>query len=181
MTRTASTTLVEAVVTTPWGEFAAAGTSTALTRLRFPDRLRIGAAGAAAKAPAGGPAWLAPLTAFLNAFTAGRASHALAAKVPVDISTMGPFHQAVLTALRNVPPGETVSYGELAARAGNPAAARAVGAAMHANPIPLVIPCHRVLAASKRIGGFSAPGGAETKRWLLEHEGAGLFRTPSHA
>ncbi len=89
--------------------------------------------------------------------------------IPVDLSTRTPFQRAVLLALRDVRAGETVSYGELAARAGRPRAARAVGGAVGSNPLPIVIPCHRVLASGGRIGGFG--GGLDAKRWLLRHEG----------
>lgn len=80
-----------------------------------------------------------------------------------------PFQRAVWAALRRVPRGRIVTYGELAALAGRPAAARAVGAACGANPVPLIVPCHRVLAAGGGIGGFG--GGLELKRALLEREG----------
>ena len=79
-----------------------------------------------------------------------------------------PFQVAVWTALREVPAGEVVTYGELARRAGYPRAARAVGSAMRANPLPLLIPCHRVVA-SDGIGGYG--GGLELKRALLAAEG----------
>ena len=78
------------------------------------------------------------------------------------------FQEAVWTALRGVPAGEVVTYGELARRAGYPRAARAVGSAMRANPLPLLIPCHRVVA-SDGIGGYG--GGLELKRALLAAEG----------
>jgi methylated-DNA-[protein]-cysteine S-methyltransferase len=79
-----------------------------------------------------------------------------------------PFHLQVWRELREIPPGKTVSYQELARRLGKPLAARAVGQACGANPIPLIIPCHRVIAANGTLGGFSS--GLERKRWLLEHE-----------
>ncbi len=81
-----------------------------------------------------------------------------------------PFQKAVWHQMRAIPAGETRSYGQLAAVLGS--VARAVGSACGANPIPIVIPCHRVLAADGRIGGFSGRGGITTKRWLLAHEGA---------
>ncbi len=90
----------------------------------------------------------------------------------VDLADMPPFISAVLAALRDVSCGDVVSYGQLAALAGNPRAARAVGQAMHRNPLPLVIPCHRVIAHGGRIGGFTP--GTEAKRVLLEHEGVVL-------
>lgn len=89
---------------------------------------------------------------------------------PVDLGTMPPFFKAVLTEVRKVRFGQTVSYGELAARCGRPAAARAVGGAMSRNPLPLVIPCHRVLAGGGKPGGFSAPGGMDLKMRMLALE-----------
>jgi len=80
-----------------------------------------------------------------------------------------PFQFEVLEAISAIPYGSTATYGELARRAGFPGAARAVGAACAANPIPLIVPCHRVVAASG-LGGFG--GGVDLKRKLLEHEGA---------
>lgn len=84
-----------------------------------------------------------------------------------------PFQQQVVAQLRRVPYGETVSYRELAERAGRPKAARAVGQVMATNPVPLLVPCHRVLASGGRMGGFSAPTGLELKLKLLEMEAAG--------
>lgn len=78
------------------------------------------------------------------------------------------FQNAVWTALRDIPFGETVSYGELAGRIGRPGASRAVGAANGANPLPIVVPCHRVVGADGSLTGFG--GGVETKRYLLHHE-----------
>jgi methylated-DNA-[protein]-cysteine S-methyltransferase len=90
--------------------------------------------------------------------------------LPVDLRlTAAPFRRAVLEKLREVPRGETVSYGELAARAGNPKAARAVGTACARNPIPIVVPCHRVLPGTGKLGNYG--GGPERKLALLELEG----------
>lgn len=79
------------------------------------------------------------------------------------------FQRQVWAALRAIPVGTTVSYGQLANRIGRPAAVRAVGAANGANPIPVVVPCHRVIGADASLTGFG--GGLERKRWLLAHEG----------
>jgi methylated-DNA-[protein]-cysteine S-methyltransferase len=95
------------------------------------------------------------------------------ASIPLDLTTVPEFERRVYEALRTVGPGETVTYGELAERLGSPGAARAVGMAMARNPIPVIIPCHRVLAGSGRSGGFSAPGGVTTKFRLLQIEQAG--------
>ena len=78
------------------------------------------------------------------------------------------FQNAVWAALCDIPFGETVSYGALASRIGKPMASRAVGAANGANPLPIVVPCHRVIGADKSLTGFG--GGIETKRFLLAHE-----------
>ena len=81
-----------------------------------------------------------------------------------------PFQRAVWTGLTTIPPGETLSYGGLAARLGCPTAVRAVGTANGANPISVVVPCHRVIGADGSLTGYG--GGIERKRWLLRHEGA---------
>jgi O-6-methylguanine DNA methyltransferase len=81
-----------------------------------------------------------------------------------------PFQQRVWQALRDIPFGETVSYGEVARRIGAPDAFRAVGAANGQNPVPIIVPCHRVIGASGALTGFG--GGIERKRWLLDHERA---------
>lgn len=95
-------------------------------------------------------------------------------EVRLDLTLVPPFHAKVYAALLSVPPGETVTYAELAARAGSKGAVRAVGQAMAKNPIPLVVPCHRVLAAGGAPGGFSAYGGRVTKAKLLALEGVTL-------
>ena len=94
--------------------------------------------------------------------------------VALDLSGVADFARRVYAAARRVPAGRTATYGEIAAEIGAPGEARAVGQALGANPIPLIVPCHRVVAASGGIGGFSAPGGALTKTRLLALEGVGL-------
>jgi methylated-DNA-[protein]-cysteine S-methyltransferase len=92
--------------------------------------------------------------------------------IPVETGGTA-FQQRVWLALREIPPGTTTSYGELAARLGVPRAVRAVGLANGRNPIPLVLPCHRVIGAGGSLTGYG--GGLERKRWLLVHEGALLI------
>jgi methylated-DNA-[protein]-cysteine S-methyltransferase len=92
----------------------------------------------------------------------------------LDLSHLPEFERRVLEALRKVPFGKVVSYGELARRAGSPGAARAVGGAMRKNMLPIFVPCHRVTAANGSIGGFT--GGLEKKRWLLGLEGVSFER-----
>jgi len=87
------------------------------------------------------------------------------------VATVGtPFQQRVWAALRTIPCGETMSYGDLARRIGQPSAVRAVGLANGANPIPIVVPCHRVIGASGQLVGYG--GGLHRKQWLLAHERA---------
>ena len=90
--------------------------------------------------------------------------------VDVDLAGVADFHRRVLLACRKVPFGGTITYGGLASKIGHPGAARAVGQAMAANPIPLVIPCHRVVAANGRLGGFSSAAGCRQKLRLLQLE-----------
>ena len=92
--------------------------------------------------------------------------------IRLDLSHVPPFHQRVFEVVRNIAPGSTRSYGEVAALCGERHAARAVGQAMARNPYPIIVPCHRVLAAGGKSGGFSAPGGVTTKLRLLAIEGA---------
>ncbi len=110
----------------------------------------------------------AGLTSALRAYFAG--DRAVIDRLPVQLGGTG-FQQAVWQALRGIPCGSTVTYTELARRIGRPAAVRAVGAANGANPLGVVIPCHRVVGAKGALTGYG--GGLDRKRWLLAHE-----RTP---
>jgi len=94
------------------------------------------------------------------------------ADLPLDTSGLGAFDSAVYRETKAIPAGTTATYGEIAARIGDPGQARAVGQALGRNPWPIVIPCHRVTGADGKMGGFSAPGGRTTKLKLLEIEGA---------
>jgi methylated-DNA-[protein]-cysteine S-methyltransferase len=98
--------------------------------------------------------------------------------VPLDLSRVPDFDRRVYDVARTIPPGRTLSYGEVAERLGDPQLARAVGQALGANPIAVIVPCHRVLGAGGRAGGFSAPGGVDTKRRLLEIEQARIGNEP---
>jgi methylated-DNA-[protein]-cysteine S-methyltransferase len=98
--------------------------------------------------------------------------------VPLDLSRVPDFNRRVYDVARTIPPGRTLSYGEVAERLGDPQLARPVGQALGANPIAVIVPCHRVLGAGGRAGGFSAPGGVDTKRRLLEIERARIGNEP---
>lgn len=92
--------------------------------------------------------------------------------VELDLSACPEFNRRVYDIARAIPPGRTLTYGEVAERLGDALLARAVGQALGQNPCPIVVPCHRVLAAGGRTGGFSARGGVKAKLKLLEIEGA---------
>jgi len=98
--------------------------------------------------------------------------------VPLDKSGIGAFQQRVYDVTRAIAPGRTLTYGEVAARVGEPGAARAVGQALGHNPFAPIVPCHRVLAARSGAGGFSAEGGVATKLRLLEIERARFGAEP---
>jgi methylated-DNA-[protein]-cysteine S-methyltransferase len=93
--------------------------------------------------------------------------------VRLDMDGVPPFHRRVYEVARTIPPGTTLSYGEVATRLGEPSTAREVGQALGQNPFPIIVPCHRVLAANGKVGGFSARGGVRTKLRLISSERAG--------
>lgn len=131
-------------------------------------RLERRAPGAADAHP---PAEIQAVIDRMSAVVSGHSADDLT-DVPVDLDGVGAFEQQVYAAARAVPPGETTTYGALAAELGEPGAAQAVGRAMGRNPVPIVVPCHRVVGAGGALTGFSARGGVETKRRLLVLEGA---------
>jgi methylated-DNA-[protein]-cysteine S-methyltransferase len=100
------------------------------------------------------------------------------ADLPLDMAGLPDFHQRVYAIARAIPPGRVLTYGDVAKQIGEPGASRAVGKALGANPFAPVVPCHRVLAAGGRPGGFSAEGGAATKLRMLEIERAQFGGTP---
>lgn len=96
----------------------------------------------------------------------------------LDLGAVPPFDRRVYEVVRGIPPGDTLSYGEVAALAGAPGGARAVGQALGRNPFAVVVPCHRVIGAHGRVGGFSARGGVATKLRMLAAEGAAVSGLP---
>jgi len=99
--------------------------------------------------------------------------------VALDMGGVPEFNQRVYAVARTCPAGATTSYGEIATRLGDSSAARDVGEAMGRNPFPIIVPCHRVLAAGGKLGGFSAAGGVTTKLHLLQIEGAQVGEAPT--
>ena len=118
------------------------------------------------------PRWVAKLIEKMQRFAAGKV--VTWGEVPLAIGKLSEFQRKVQQACQAIPRGEVRSYGELAAAAGSPGAARAVGSVMRTNRFPLVIPCHRVVAAGGKLGGFSCPSGVEMKTKLLALEGVKL-------
>ncbi len=92
-------------------------------------------------------------------------------EIPLDFDGVAPFSRRVYEVVRTIPAGETMSYGEVAAAVGSPGAARAVGQALGRNPFAIIVPCHRVLAAGGKAGGFTAADGVTTKLQMLAIEG----------
>jgi methylated-DNA-[protein]-cysteine S-methyltransferase len=101
------------------------------------------------------------------------------ADVVVEVRHESDFRRRVHEVVRAIPPGETLTYGEVAERVGEPGGAQAVGRAMGSNPVPIIVPCHRVVGAGGRPVGFSAPGGTATKQRILRIEGAAAGGQPS--
>ena len=128
-------------------------------RKRFPDAREAAPSPAARRAIRG-------ITSLLRGETSDLS------EIVLDMQGVPPFHRRVYESARAVRPGSTVSYGQIAQRIGSPGSARAVGQALGRNPFAIVVPCHRVLAAGRKLGGFTAEGGTTTKLRMLAIEGA---------
>ena len=161
--------MIFTMIDTPIGTLLLAGDGERLARIGFP-------AGKGRVDP--GPDWVFDPSAHdearrqLQSFFAGQRSTFDLPLAPVGT----PFQQRVWTALQSIPFGMTTTYGALARRLGQPTASRAVGAANGLNPLPIVVPCHRVVGADGALTGFA--GGLATKRWLLDHERGGPCQPP---
>jgi methylated-DNA-[protein]-cysteine S-methyltransferase len=164
-----------AIFETPLGWAAAAWNDAGLVKVRLPtadsakarsDLLRRLPEASEVQPP---PQIAAVIAGIQELLAGGRPDFADA---PLDLARAPEFHVRVYTQARAIPPGETRTYGEIAERLGDKTLARDVGQALGKNPWPIVVPCHRVTAAGGKLGGFSAPGGAATKRKLLAIEGA---------
>lgn len=153
-------------ITTSLGSFQVVYSANGLAALDFPGKIHAADPDVPAPADKDFRTWNQLTTAALLAITAGKPPGKLP---PLDLSRGSDFQRAVWQLLLAIPLGHTRTYGELAQDLNKTAGARAVGAACGANPIPVIIPCHRVVAAKGRFGGFS--GGLEWKRRLLQIEG----------
>jgi methylated-DNA-[protein]-cysteine S-methyltransferase len=160
-----------ASVDSPFGTLLLAATKRGLVRLAFPEEdvdgvleriaLRVSPRILEARST------LDPARRELDEYFAGERKRF---DLPLDWTLVGPFGRRVLRAASNIPSGRVLSYAQVAAKAGTPRASRAAGNALGANPIPIVVPCHRVLRSGGALGGYG--GGLDRKRFLLELEGA---------
>lgn len=164
------------VFRTSWGWFGLAGPEGAVSRTCLPVEQRDAAERAlllGLNSSAGeirlDPDFLPDLQRRIVAYFKGEPAD-FRTDPPLALDRLTPFGRQVLNACRNIPPGRTRTYSDLASETGRPSAARAVGGVMAANPVPLIVPCHRVLRTDGALGGFSAPGGTATKQRLLRHE-----------
>jgi O-6-methylguanine DNA methyltransferase len=156
--------LVRLTVPTSEGEFIAHYSTNGLAELRFPSG-RFAATENAAEISPQVRKWHHLTVAAVKELLAGRAPDELP---PLDLSRGTEFQRSVWAAMSRIPMGQTTSYGEIARAIRRPKAVRAVGGACGANPIPVLVPCHRVLAANQKIGGFG--GGLDWNRRLLKRE-----------
>jgi methylated-DNA-[protein]-cysteine S-methyltransferase len=159
----------------PFGTLLLAATKRGLVRLAFPEESADSVLERLAKRISPriveAPAALDSIRRELDEYFSGRRKEF---ELPLDWALVGPFGRRVLRVTAEIPYGGVLSYREVATDAGSPRGSRAAGNALGSNPIPIVIPCHRVLRSGGALGGYG--GGPERKRWLLELEGA--FTTP---
>ena len=160
-----------APVDSPFGPLLAAATKRGLVKLAFPEEDVDGVLERLAQRVSprivAADAQLDPVRRELDEYFAGRRR---GFALPLDWTLVGPFGRRVLGATAEIPYGGVLSYAEVAAEAGSPRGSRAAGNALGANPIPIVVPCHRVLRSGGALGGYG--GGLDRKRFLLELEGA---------
>lgn len=173
-------TLAFILFATPLGHCAVAWSERGLTGVQLPEQDEAATRKRMTRrfpgcAENSAPLWVQAVIQAMVALLEGKPREpANLSNVVLDMDGVPPFHQRVYALTRKIAPGQTLSYGELAQQLGEPGAARAVGQALGANPFAPVVPCHRVLAANGRSGGFSANGGVSTKLRLLQIEGASI-------
>lgn len=163
------------VAGTPLGEIWVAGSPDGVTAVNlWGDRLRFAALVRAliGSDPVYDPAQVAEAARQLHEYLGQQRT---VFDLAVDWSVLTPFQAAALRAVYAVPYGRLATYKEIAQHIGRPAAVRAVGRANATNPMPIIIPCHRILGTDGKLHGYGAPGGLETKAWLLRLEGSWLL------
>lgn len=165
------------VAKTDWGWIGVAATDRGIARIALPCRRRADALSEMSSTPGSSPRVRGEASVRLEKraislladyFRTGRMDWNL----PLDLGGATDFEKKVWRAARKIPRGSVVTYGELARRIGQPGAARAVGRALGRNPVPVAVPCHRIVGANGRLTGFSAPGGVELKARLISYERA---------
>ena len=159
------------------GWMAMAGAGRTVTRLAFgysTPAAAYRALGSEADDASRDDVWFGELVERLQAYAVGTRDDFR--DIRVELEKFTDFQRRVIENCRKIPPGLTVSYAQLAIAAGCPGAARAVGNVMRSNPVPLVVPCHRVVGSGGGLGGYSAQGGLRTKRRLLDMETNGWVR-----
>jgi methylated-DNA-[protein]-cysteine S-methyltransferase len=177
MTRTHSFALFDTAI----GRCGIAWSERGVTRVAFPERSETATrARLLRRLPeareAAPPPMIASIIEGIVALAAGEKRSL--ADAMLDMDGVPEFERRVYETALRIPPGETLTYGDIAIRLGDRLLARDVGQALGRNPFPIIVPCHRVLAAGNRIGGFSAPGGSATKLRLLAIEGARVEPAP---
>ena len=164
-------TIKYTIFQTKWGYFGLAGTEYALCRTQLPGPKREKIKSLLLKnmsAAQFDKSFFRPLQEQINTYFEG--AYVDFRNIPIVLEDFSSFVGSVLTACRNVEFGRTISYSGLAIKIGRPTAVRAVGGALAKNPLPLIIPCHRIIRGDGKIGGFSAPGGTTLKKKMLLHE-----------
>jgi methylated-DNA-[protein]-cysteine S-methyltransferase len=169
------------IIDTAIGPVGLAWSADGVCRVALPERDRDRmearfAAGLQDASPGEPPAAIAPVVSLIKRYARGETVNFSA--VPVDLDGADLFRRAIYRAARALQFGETTTYGGLADAAGHPGKAREAGEALGRNPVPIIVPCHRVVAAGGKIGGFSAPGGSSTKEKLLALEGVRVGPPP---
>lgn len=160
------------VFRTKWGFFGLAGDESGLCRTCLPaPKAELVKAHLLEDCPelSFEPAFCRALQGQIAAYFEGRLQ-SFDLDLPLVLDGLAPFSRSVLASCRNVQFGQVITYHELARRAGRPAASRAVGSALARNPLPLLIPCHRIIRTDGKLGGFSAPGGIGLKQKMIEFE-----------
>lgn len=167
--------VAHAFFSTPLGDCGLAWTDRGLAWLQLPEaspeatRARLSALTGSSPASAP-PPWVRDAIARVTRLLQGHDEDL--SNIPLDLERAPPFFRRAYEASRAIPRGQVWTYAELAAAAGSPAATRAAGQAMAKNPLPILVPCHRVVGSGGKPGGFSAAGGLDTKARLLAIEGA---------
>jgi methylated-DNA-[protein]-cysteine S-methyltransferase len=169
------------IVDTAIGPVGVAWSAEGVCRVALPERDRTRmetrfAARLGGAAPAEPPATVAAAIALIRRYAEGETVDF--SGVPIDLDGADLFRRAIYQAARGLGFGETTTYGGLADAAGHPGKARETGEALGRNPVPIIVPCHRIVAAGGKIGGFSAPGGSSTKEKLLALEGVRVGPPP---